>query len=99
VRQILFAGEKPYKWPASVRDLIADRPAQHRIAGFERVENRALRDPPLDVDAHLAAYARQLAKMDRERDSDHASVRTSTESTAGRSRMIGVQLSPASADA
>ena len=82
-----------------LRDVVADRPAQHRIAGLERVEDRALRDRALDLELHLAVDARQRPQMRREHDSDHGSVWTSTESTAGRSRTMGAQLSPASADA
>src|SRR5438045_439727 len=97
--QVLFAGEEPHERPSLQRDLIADRPAQHRIAGLERVEDRALRGRTLDVELHLAVDVRQLPQMCREHHADHGSVWTSTESTAGRSRTMGAQLSPVSADA
>src|SRR6059036_509647 len=99
VGQILLAGEEAHERPAPLRDVVADRPAQHRIAGLERVEDRALRDPTLDVELHLAVDVRQLPQMCREHHADHGSVWTSTESTAGRSRTMGAQLSPVSADA
>ena len=99
VGQILLAGEEPHERPALLRDVVADRPAQHRIAGLERVEDRALRGRTLDVELHLAVDARQRPQMRREHDSDHGSVWTSTDSTAGRSRTMGAQLSPASAEA
>src|SRR2546426_1701400 len=99
VGQILLAGEDPHKRAALLRDVIADRPAQHRIAGLERVEDRALRGLTLDVERHLAVDVRQRPQMCRKHDSDHGSVWTSTESTAGRSRTMGAQVSPASADA
>ena len=69
------------------------------IAGFERVEDRALRDSTLDLKFHFAADVRQRPQMWRQFDADHGSVCTSTESTAGRSRTMGAQLSPASAEA
>src|SRR5437879_474478 len=97
--KMLRAAEEPPERSALLRDLIADRPAQHRVAGLERVEDRALRGLTLDVELHLAVDARQRPQMCREYDSDHSSVWTSTESTAGRSRTMGVQLSPASVDA
>ena len=53
----------------------------------------------LDLELHLAVDVRQRAQMRREHDSDHGSVWTSTDRTAGRSRTMGAQLSPASADA
>ena len=94
-----LAGEEPQERPALLRDVVADRPAQHRIAGLERVEDRALRGRALDVELHLAVDLRQRPQMIRKHDADHGSVWTSTDSTAGRSRTIGAQLSPASAEA
>ena len=52
-----------------------------------------------DLEFHLAFDARQLPEIRREHNSDHRSVWTSTDSTGGRSRTMGAQLSPASADA
>jgi hypothetical protein len=97
--QILVAGEEPHERPALVRDVVADGAAQHRVPGFERVEHLPLGGLALDVEAHLALDAREHPEMGREHDSDHGSVWTSTESTAGRSRTIGAQVSPASGDA
>src|SRR3989442_4724935 len=97
--QLLVAGEEPYEGSALLRDVVADRPAQHGIAGLERVEDRALRGLSLDVKLHLAVHVRQCLQVCREHDSDHGSVWTSTESTAGSSRTMGAQLSPASSDA
>ena len=99
VGQILLAGEEPHERSALLRDLIADRSPQHRIAGLERVEDRALRGPTLNVEIHLAVDLRQRPQMCGEHDSDHGSVWTSTDNTAGRSRTMGAQVSPASADA
>ena len=59
VEQIPLAGEEPYERSALLRDLVADRPAQHRIAGLERVEDRALRGLTLDVKRHLAVDVRE----------------------------------------
>ncbi len=80
-------------------DVVADRPPQHRIPGFQGVEDGALRGRTFDRQLHLLADARQDPQMGRERDADHGSVWTSTESTAGRSRTMGAQVSPLSADA
>src|SRR5262245_13195003 len=97
--QILLTGEEPHERPAFLSDLVADRSTQHRVAGLERVEDRTLRNLTLALQLHLAVDARQRPQMCREHDSDHGSVWTSTDSTAGRSRTMGAQLSPASADA
>ena len=59
VGQILLTGEEPHERSALLRDVVADCPAQHRIAGFEGVENRALRRRTLDVQLHLAVDACQ----------------------------------------
>src|SRR6267378_7154048 len=98
-RIVLFAGEEAQERTALLGDMIADRAAQHRILGFESVEHRALRDRTFDVELHLGADARQRPQMSGEYDANHGSVWTSTESTAGRSRTMGVQLSPALAEA
>src|SRR5437763_3745101 len=99
MRNILFAGEEPQERATLLRGVIADCPLQHRITRLKRVEDRAQRDRTFDLERHVAVYLRQRPQMCREYDSDHFSVCTSTESTAGRSRTIGLQLSPASADA
>jgi len=64
--QILLAGKEPQERSALLRDVLADRPAQHRIAGLECVENRALRGRTLDLDLHFAANARKRSQMRRE---------------------------------
>jgi len=100
MRQILFACEEAQERPALQRDVIADSATQHRILRFECVEYGAQRHRGLDFELHLSACFRQRAQMLGEFDSDlHDSVCTSTEYTAGRSRTIGAQVSPASADA
>jgi len=99
VREVFFAREESQERPTLSRSVVADGPAQHGIAGFKGVEHGALRDRGLDLDLHLAADMRQSSQMLREYDSDHGSVCTSTDSTPGKSRTIGAQLSPASADA
>ena len=54
----------------------------------------------IDRERHLARrHARQLTEVGGQVDADHGRVWTSTERTAGRSRMIGAQVSPASGDA
>jgi hypothetical protein len=63
VGQILLAGEEPYERSALLRDLIADRPAQHRIAGLEGVEDRALRDRPLDVEIDIPSEKEAAASV------------------------------------
>src|SRR5690348_1686485 len=98
VREILAAGEKAQEGPAQLRDVIADGAAEHRVAGFEGVENGALRDLAGDLEFDFAANVREASQVRREYDANHASVWTSTESTAGRSRTIGAQLSPPSGE-
>ena len=97
--QILLAGEEPQEGSSLLRDVVAGRPPQHRIAGLERVEDRALRNRTLNVEPHLTVYVRQCPQMCREHDADQGSIWISTDNTGGRSRTMGAQLSPASADA
>ena len=53
---------------------------------------------PRDVEVHLAVNPGQRAQVSGKDDPDHERVWTSTESTAGKSRTIGAQLSPESAE-
>src|SRR5262245_15550915 len=98
VGQVLLAGEEPQQRPPQLRHVVADRPAQHRVAGFQRVEDRALRRPALDLKLYLALDLRQRPQMIRQHHSNHDSVCTSTDSTDGRWDTIGAHLSPPSAD-
>jgi hypothetical protein len=79
--------------------VIANRPAQGRIARLQRVEERPLRRTLLGVEGNLLHDARKCPQVVRKDDADHGSVCASTESTAGRSRTIAVHLSPPSGDA
>src|SRR5258706_7738155 len=96
--KILLAGEEPQKRPPLLRNMIANRPAQHGIARLERVHHRTLRDRPLNIHLHLAGDVRQAPQVLRKQTPDHGRVCTSTESTAGRSRTTGAHVSPASAE-
>src|SRR2546426_3642906 len=100
VGQVPLAREKSQERPPLLGDVIADRPAQHGIAGLEGVEHRAPSDRPLpgDVERHLAFDLRQRPQVRREHNPNHASVWASTDSTAGRSRTMGAQPSPPSVD-
>ena len=90
--------EEPHHRPALLGGNVSDRPAQRWISALQRVEDRALRDGRRDLQLDHAADAGQRLKIRGQDDLDHFSVWTSTESTGGRSRTMGVQLSPASAD-
>src|SRR5207237_8834105 len=78
---------------------MADPAGEHGMACLQRVDDRTHRDWAVDVERYLGADLGQHAQMIGEHDADHGSVCTSTDKTVGRSRTIGVQLSPASADA
>ena len=56
--QILLAGEEPHERPAFLSDVVANRSAQRRIAGLERVEHRTLGGLTLDLELHLAVDLR-----------------------------------------
>jgi len=85
--------------PAPLRDMVAERPLQHRKAGLEDVQERSLSYRTRDLESRLAAHVREQPWMMRECDANHGGVWTSTDSTAGRSRTMGARLSPASFDA
>ena len=79
--------------------VVADGPGQRRVTGLQRVQYRALGDLVRHVQLDFAADAGQGPQVRGKHDPDHGSVWASTDSTAGRSRTIGAQLSPASAEA
>src|SRR5260370_41685743 len=97
--QVFCAREEPQERPPLLGRIIPHRPAQHRIARLQRVNHRALRHLARDFELHFTTNPRQRSQMLWKNNPDHDSVCTSTESTAGRSRTMGAQLSPASADA
>ena len=78
--------------------MVADRPSQDGVLRFERVEDGANRGGAVHAKLDFVADARQRPKVVREHDANHWSVCASTESTAGRSRTMGVHVSPASAE-
>lgn len=99
VGEVLLACEKPQEGAAFFSDVVANRAAQHRIARFKRGEYCALGTQSLTLEFRFTFKVRQCPEMVRKHNPDHRNVCTSTESTAGRSRTIGAQLSPESADA
>src|SRR5262249_60153016 len=82
LRQVLFAGEESHEGPALLRNLVADRPAEHRIARLERVEDRARRDGPCDLELQLAVGPGQRPQMRGQHEPDHGSGWTPTETPA-----------------
>src|ERR1700747_1343056 len=96
---ILRANKEPQERPALERSVVANRAAQHRVRRFQGVQDRLQCSRSLDLNLHFAAHARQRSQMLRQYHTDHGSVCTSTESTAGRPRTIGAQLFPASGEA
>src|SRR5438270_11115103 len=96
--EVLLAGKKAQKCATLVCDMVTDRSFEDRIFGFERIQHSSLRYAPIHFELYLTIHARQCAQMKRQCDPDHFSVCASTDSTAGRSRTIAVQLSPASDD-
>ena len=71
MRKVFFAGEESQEGPALEGDVVADCPTQHGIAGFEGVEDRALRHRTLDFEFNVAANLRQRPKMWWQDYSDH----------------------------
>jgi hypothetical protein len=59
VGKIFFASEKSQERATLLCDVIADGPTQHRIAGFERVEDSSLRDWTFHVKFHFDANLSQ----------------------------------------
>ena len=71
VGQILFAGEEAQEWTALQRAVIANGAAQHRVAGFEGVEDGALRNWGCDFELRIAGKMGQRSQVGREDNADH----------------------------
>jgi hypothetical protein len=71
VRNVFAANKEAHQWPAFLRVMIPDGPAQHWIASLERVENFSLRNLTIELEFHFTANVRQRAQMMRENDADH----------------------------
>src|SRR5262249_10028904 len=99
IRQVLLTGEEPQHRSAPPGDAVADCPPQHRIAGLQRVQDRTLCGRAVNGEMHLTVDVRQRPQMVGKHDSDHGRVGTSTDTTGGRWETMGIQLSPALADA
>src|SRR4051794_6723702 len=99
MREVLLTGKEAQEGAALQGAVFADGSPQHRIALLDAVENCARGYCSGDLDLKVAGDARQIAEVEWKNDADFAhspayfSVCTSTESTAGRSRTMGAQLS------
>src|SRR6185369_8037634 len=98
VRHVFAAGKEPQHRTPLQRDMIANGSTQHRISSFEGIEYRASCHAAFNLKLYIATDARERPQMCRQYNHNHVSVWTSTESTGGRSRTIGVHVSPASGD-
>src|SRR5271156_3856413 len=99
MRNVFLAGEEAQEGAPLLGDVVADGAAQHGIAGFESIQDGAGSNRARDVQLDISFDAREGAEMRRKHDPDHGRVCASTERTAGRSRTMGAQLSPASREA
>src|SRR5262252_10319852 len=97
--EVFRACEEADEGTALPRDVVADRSPQDRIVLLQSVEDRPSRGGGGHIHPDLPRDLRQRAQMRRQDHPDHARVWTSTENTDGRSRTIGAQLSPPSAEA
>ena len=79
--------------------MVPNRPAQDRMTFFQGIQDAAQRNWLRDINLHFACDAREVSQMIRQLNADHGSICTSTEQTAGKSRTMGFQLSPLSAEA
>jgi hypothetical protein len=74
VGQVLLAREEPHESATLAALLVANGPAQHRVAGFQRVEHRALGYRAADEKFDLAVDAGQSPQVRWKHNPDHGSV-------------------------
>jgi len=94
--QVPLAAKESYERPPRAGHRIAHGAPQCWVPQFDGVEHGTLGG--YGVQRYFAVAARELAQMRGQHHPDHDRVCTSTESTAGRSRTMGAQLSPEFAD-
>src|SRR2546422_7351044 len=92
--EIPLAREESQERSTLLRDVVADRPSQHRIAGLERLEDRRLRDLTLDVQRYLAVDVRQRPQVRREGHTNHRRGCTSPDNNGGKAPAMGSQPFP-----
>jgi hypothetical protein len=85
--------------PTLLRPMLADCAAQHRILRLQCVQNCVQRHRASDLKFNHRVDLRQRPQVRGHHHADHHSTCTSTDNTAGRSRTIGIQLLPSSAEA
>ncbi len=68
-----WQAKKRRKGPPFLGDVVADRPAQHRIPSLECVQHRPLRDFALNLQAYLGPHPRKRSQVLRKHDLDHGS--------------------------
>src|SRR5260370_31060080 len=89
--EILFASEAPQVRTALLCDVVADRSAQHRIAGLDRVEDQAQRGLALDRNLYVAANTCQGSQVLREHNSDHISLTQTVSGPPQKARPEGLR--------
>ncbi len=85
VREILGASKEPQEGAPLLGHVITNRAAEHRVLHFKRIEDGSGRDRPLQVQLNLALNVAKCPQVMRQYNTNHGSVCTSTDSTAGRS--------------
>src|SRR6266404_210214 len=71
MRHIFAADKEPHQRSALLRVVIANRPAQHRILCFERIEKRLDCDGSVKIDNYLVTDTGERAQMVRKNNADH----------------------------
>jgi hypothetical protein len=71
VGEVFGAGEEAEEWAALEGIVIADCAAEHGIAGFEFIEDRAESGRSGEFERDLAVHVSQCAEMGGENDANH----------------------------
>ncbi len=71
MRDVFVAGEESQEGPPLLRAVIADRAAEHGVAGFQGVENRSLRRFARDWEFNFAVDLGERSQMQRQDDANH----------------------------
>src|ERR1700752_3520769 len=94
VGEILPAGKEPQHGPTLSSDMFANSSTQHRVTRFQSIEDRTPGYLAVNLKFNIPLDARKCSQVCWQNNENHVSVWTSTESTGGRSRTMGVHVSP-----
>jgi len=74
VREVLLTSEEAEEGTAFFTDVVADGPAQHRVARFQCIQQASDRYRRRNIDCDLAADVSKISEMIGKNNADHSAL-------------------------